>query len=67
VTQPTAQKDQFEVNDPTALKEEFLNNLKILDPFLHMVSPTYMENQQKEKVLIFSLLPLMVTLFSFDM
>jgi hypothetical protein len=43
VTQLTAQEDQFEVSDPATLKEEFLKNLKTLDPFLHTVSPTYMD------------------------
>jgi hypothetical protein len=43
VTQLTAQEDQFEVSDPATLKEEFLKILKTLDPFLHTVSPTYMD------------------------
>jgi hypothetical protein len=49
VTQPTAQEDQFEVSHPVTLKEEFLKNLKTLDPFLHTVSPTYMENNKRKK------------------
>jgi hypothetical protein len=37
VTQPTAQQDQIELNDPATLKEESLKELKTLDPFLHTV------------------------------
>jgi hypothetical protein len=37
VTQPTTQEDQVEVEELTMLKEESLQALQTLDPFVHTV------------------------------
>jgi hypothetical protein len=49
VTQPTAQQDQIELNDPATLKEKSLKELKTLDPFLHTVRIEWREGDWGEE------------------
>jgi hypothetical protein len=38
ITQPTQEEDEVDINEHDILKEESLEHLIVLDPFLHTVS-----------------------------
>jgi hypothetical protein len=48
VTQPTTQEDQIEVEELTTLKEDSLQTLQTLDPFIHTIH-IFLKYKEEEK------------------